>query len=114
MLQHNHLTPQIPARVVVLGSGGFIGGAITRRLQQAGLTTLALGRPAFDLLDAGAADRLTAALQPADTLVFVSAKAPVKNPAMLLENLRMGGYLATKAQAKLCEHWPTDPQITYS
>ena len=82
MLQHIHTTPQKPARAVVLGAGGFIGGAITRRLQQAGLTTSTLGRPAFDLLAA-------TALHPTDTLVFVSAKAPVKNPAMLLENLRM-------------------------
>jgi len=89
MLQHIHTTPQKPARAVVLGAGGFIGGAITRRLQQAGLTTSTLGRPAFDLLAANAVDQLATALHPTDTLVFVSAKAPVKNPAMLLENLRM-------------------------
>lgn len=90
MLTHTHLTPQTPARVVILGAGGFIGGAITRRLSQTGVAPLALGRPAFDLLAAGAADQLAEALQPTDTLIFVSARAPVKNPAMLLENLRMG------------------------
>lgn len=89
MLQHTHLAPQRPARAVVLGAGGFIGGAILRRLQRESIPTLALGRPAFDMLAPGAADQLAAALQPTDTLIFVSAKAPVKNPAMLLENLRM-------------------------
>jgi UDP-glucose 4-epimerase len=89
MLQHTHLTPQSPARTVVLGASGFIGGMIFRRLQKENIPTLALGRPAFDLLVPGAADQLAAALTPADTLIFVSAKAPVKNPAMLLENLRM-------------------------
>lgn len=89
MLTHTHLTPQRPTRAVILGAGGFIGGAIHRRLQSAGLATLALGRPAFDLLAPGAADQLASTLQPTDTLIFVSAKAPVKNPAMLLENLRM-------------------------
>jgi len=89
MLSHTHPTPQVPVRVLILGAGGFIGGAITRRLQQAGIPVLPLGRPTLDLLAANAADQLATTLQPTDTLVFVSAKAPVKNPAMLLENLRM-------------------------
>ena len=89
MLQHTHLNPQEPTRVVILGAGGFIGGASHRRLTQAGVATLALGRPTFDLLAPGAADQLAKTLQSSDTLVFVSAKAPVKNPAMLLDNLRM-------------------------
>jgi nucleoside-diphosphate-sugar epimerase len=95
MLTHSHPTPQTPARVVILGAGGFIGGAIRRRLQQAGIPTLALGRPACDLLAPHATDQLAATLQPGDTLVFVSAKAPVKNPAMLLENLRMAETVCT-------------------
>lgn len=104
MLQHTHLTPQAPARVVVLGAGGFIGGAITRRLHQAGLATLALGRPAFDLLAPGAGDRLAAALQATDTLIFVSAKAPVKNAAMLLENLRMAEVVCAALQRSPVAH----------
>jgi UDP-glucose 4-epimerase len=104
MLKHLNTAPQKPSRVVVLGAGGFIGGAILRRLQAAGVTTLALGRPAFDLLASGAADRLTASLQPADTLIFVSAKAPVKNPAMLLENLRMGEAVCGALQKQPVAH----------
>lgn len=89
MLTNLHSGPQKPARVVVLGAGGFIGGTILRRLQADGISTLALDLPAFDLLAPDAAQILAAALRPTDTLIFVSAKAPCKNNAMLLDNLRM-------------------------
>ena len=39
---------------------------------------------------ADAATRLAGELRPDDVLVFVSAHAPVKNVAMLMENIRMG------------------------
>lgn len=104
MLRHTHLTPQRPARAVVLGAGGFIGGAIFRRLQQEYVPLLALGRPAFDLLAPDAAHRLAAALQSTDTLIFVSAKAPVKNAAMLLENLRMAETVCAALQRSPVNH----------
>jgi len=89
MFTHLHPAATSPSRAVVLGAGGFIGGAIRRRLENEDINTVALGRPALDLLAQDAASQLAFVLQPADTLIFVSAKAPVKNPAMLLENLRM-------------------------
>jgi nucleoside-diphosphate-sugar epimerase len=104
MLQHTHPTPQKPARVVILGAGGFIGGAIHRQLQGDGVPTLALGRPAFDLLAAGAGEQLATTLQPDDTLIFVSAKAPVKNAAMLIENLRMAEPVCAALQQRPVAH----------
>jgi nucleoside-diphosphate-sugar epimerase len=90
MIANFHLSPRKPARAVVLGAGGFIGGAATRRLRSAGIEVAALGRDSCDLLASDAATRLAAELRPDDTLVFVSARAPVKNVAMLMENMRMG------------------------
>jgi len=104
MLRHTQLTPQRPARAVVLGAGGFIGGVILRRLQQAQIPLLALGRPAFDLLASGAPDRLAAALTATDTLIFVSARAPVKNPAMLIENLHMAEAVCTALERSPVAH----------
>jgi len=104
MLQHTYPTPQKPARAVILGAGGFIGGAIHRRLRQEGVPALALGRPAFDLLAPSAAEQLAATLQPDDVLIFVSAKAPVKNAAMLLENLRMGEAVCAALQQRPVGH----------
>jgi nucleoside-diphosphate-sugar epimerase len=77
-------------RAVVLGAGGFIGGAAARRLRSEGIEVAALSRDSCDLLALDAAPRLAAELRPDDTLVFVSARAPVKNVAMLMENIRMG------------------------
>jgi UDP-glucose 4-epimerase len=75
--------------VVVLGSGGFIGGAIVRELSATGTGVVALGRQQLDLLAEDAASQLVALLRPQDALVMVSAKAPCKTSAMMLENIRM-------------------------
>jgi nucleoside-diphosphate-sugar epimerase len=90
MIAHLHDTPRKPSRAVVLGAGGFIGGATARRLRSEGIEVAPLGRSSCDLLAPDAAARLAADLRPNDTLVFVSARAPVKDVAMLMENIRMG------------------------
>lgn len=90
MITHFHDSPHKPARTIVLGAGGFIGAAITRRLRSVGIEVAALGRSSCDLLASDAATRLAAELRPDDTLVFVSARAPCKDVTMLMENIRMG------------------------
>ena len=45
MLTHLNPQPARPPRVVVLGAGGFIAGAIVKRLKADGIEVLALGRP---------------------------------------------------------------------
>lgn len=78
-----------PIRVVVLGAGGFVGSAIVRQLQADGMTVAALTRLDVDLLSADAAKRLIDCLKPGDAIVFVSAIAPVRNPAQFVDNLIM-------------------------
>ncbi|MCK6453785.1 MAG: NAD(P)-dependent oxidoreductase [Alphaproteobacteria bacterium] len=89
MLHHALAAPAAPARVVVLGAGGFVGGALTRRLAAAGVPTLGLGRPGLDLLSPAASGALSATLRPDDALVVISACAPCKDAAMMIDNLRM-------------------------
>ncbi len=89
MLTHLHSEPNKPSRVVILGAGGFIAGAILHRLALDGIPILGLGRPALNLLAPGAAPRLLDVLKADDTLVFASAKAPVKDVGMLRENIVM-------------------------
>ena len=57
MLEHLESTTTRPARVVVGGAGGFVGGAIAGRLAANGMAVLALTRKELDLLrpDAAAA-----------------------------------------------------------
>jgi nucleoside-diphosphate-sugar epimerase len=89
MLQHGNAKPAMPARTVVLGAGGFIGGAIARKVGELGGTIEGFGRKELDLLDARAAEKLAAMLRADDALVIVSAHAPCKTPAMMAENIRM-------------------------
>jgi nucleoside-diphosphate-sugar epimerase len=88
----------------VLGAGGFIGGATARRLRSEGIEVAALGRDSCDLLAPEAATHLAAELRPDDTLVFVSARAPVKNVAMLMENMRMGEAVCAALQNQPVAH----------
>lgn len=104
MLIHHFETPQKPSRVVVLGSGGFIGGAIHRRLNAAGLTTLPLTRDQVDLEDTDAAVKLADLLEVGDTLVFVSAKAPCKDLGMLIENTHMAQSVCNALKIKPVTH----------
>lgn len=90
MLEHTNAAPVQPSRVVVLGAGGFVGSAICRQAERAGSPLLALTRKELDLLQEGAASRLAALLQAEDSVVIVSAIAPVKTVPMLMQNLRMG------------------------
>ena len=89
MLEHLFTEHTPPQRAVVLGAGGFIGGACLKRLQKAGIDTLPITRNEVELLGDGAADRLAEYIKDNDSLIVISAKAPVKNNDMLLENIIM-------------------------
>jgi UDP-glucose 4-epimerase len=104
MLTHVNSEARKPPRVVVLGAGGFIAGTILRRLAADGIPTLALGRPAFDLLAAGAAQQLAGALHADDTLIFASAKAPVKDVGMLRENVVMAEAVCAALRERPVTH----------
>src|SRR5437868_13119941 len=87
MLEHLNPSPRNPARVVVMGSGSFVGGAILARLEKQGIPRLGLGRAEVDLLSSEASSKLSALLRPEDAFVAVSAIAPCKDSAMLVENV---------------------------
>ena len=99
MLEHLNPAPQKPKRVVVMGAGGFVGGAILERLVKADVPAVGLARKDVDLLAPDASQKLAALLKGEDSFVAVSARAPVKNPDMLIENLIMvRAMLAALAQ----------------
>lgn len=104
MLHHIYDSPVIPKRVVVMGSGGFVGGAIVRRLQQRGIPVLPLTRRDVDLLAAGAGDRLASLLHLEDVFVAASAIAPVKNADMLKDNISLISAVADALKRQPVSH----------
>lgn len=89
MLEHTHFQPVRPQRVVIIGAGGFVGGAARALFAAEGTSTLALGRSELDLLASGATEQLAALLRPEDTVLMAAAEAPCKNTAMLVRNIQM-------------------------
>ena len=104
MLTHLLKTATHPNRVVILGSAGFVGSACCQRLESQGITVLSVPRTELDLTQPDAGETLAELLNPEDTLLFVSAKAPVKNEAMLIENLQMGKAVCEALQKSPVKH----------
>ena len=90
MLKHHAQPTNRPPRVVVVGAGGFVGQALVKHLHARGVSILAIGRSEIDLLTADAGNRLAAMLCHDDCVVLISARAPVKNNVMLIDNLHTG------------------------
>ena len=91
MISHAAARPRNPARVVVLGSRGFIGKALMERLRTQDVPTLGLASADIDLAAPAAADKLAAALKPSDAVVMLSALTPDRGRdiATLMKNLAM-------------------------
>ena len=89
MIEHLNGGVSTPARVVILGARGTAGGAAERLLKARGAPVLSLGQEELDLLSSDAAQRLRRDLRSDDSLLVISARAPVKDAAMLAENVRM-------------------------
>jgi nucleoside-diphosphate-sugar epimerase len=89
MIEQLNKHPKNPSRVVVLGASGFVGSSVADKLEAEAIATLRLGRSEVDLLQENAAKSLANYIQPEDSLVIVSAMAPVKNNSMLAYNITM-------------------------
>ena len=80
----------MPARTVIIGGGGFVGGAVVARLKAKEARVLSVARSDVDLLASNAAEKLAALLQPGDAIVVAAARAPCKDMSMLIDNMLMG------------------------
>jgi len=90
MLIHLNDKIKLPSRVVILGADGFVGSTSRKKLQGLGIDVLSLPRTELDLTDKNAANKLSRILKDDDVLIFISAKAPVKDEEMLILNLQIG------------------------
>jgi len=75
VLEHSSPVRKAPRRVVIIGAGGFVGGAIGDRLAADKVPMLAPTRNELDLLKPEASITLQRSLRADDSVVFVSALA---------------------------------------
>ena len=87
MLVHLNKKSKSPQRVVIIGGGGFVGGAIAERLRRDGISVELVTRAEVDLLAPDAVDRLAMRLKDGDSVVAAAAVAPCKTPEMLRDNV---------------------------
>lgn len=104
MLEHLNRAPQKPARAVVIGAGGFVGGAIARQLAREQVPVLAITRKQIDLLQQDAGKALADVVRADDAVVFVSALAPARNSVALMQNLAMAREVIAALSAKPVAH----------
>lgn len=104
MLEHGLQVPTFPKRVVIIGAGGFVGGAIATRLAREGVEVVALGRRDIDFADADASQRLQAILRPTDAVVAAAAAAPCVNTDMLVDNLVLSRAITSALAASPVDH----------
>src|SRR5258708_13488266 len=83
VLEHSSAVRKSPSRVVVLGAGGFVGGAISDRLTAERVPILALTRNELDLLKPEASATLQRLLRADDGVVSVSPLPPTPNNTLL-------------------------------
>jgi UDP-glucose 4-epimerase len=99
-LSHIYDAPRKPARLVVLGAGGFLGGRLLKACEAAGIEAAALGSRDIDLGDAAAPARLAQHLRAKDALVFLAALTPDKgrDSGTLMRNLAMARAVVEAAR----------------
>ncbi len=104
MLEHLNAKDEKPSRVVIIGAGGFVGGAVAARLERDGIPVLRITRADVDLLAPDAATKLGVLLKAGDSVVAASALAPCKNAEMLRDNMIQAAALIKSLQAVPLAH----------
>ena len=106
-LVHKNTSRQTPARVVVLGAGGFLAPVLIRTLERDGIPVRAIGSREIDLTLEGAATKLASEIQPDDAVVMAAALTPDKGRdiATLMRNLRMGENVCAALTASAPAHF---------
>ncbi len=106
MIAHGNASSTKPARVVLVGAGGFIGAALRMPLEAAGIPVLALRSADVDLSVPTAANALAEALRPSDAVVMLAAITPDKgrDAKALIKNLAMMDALCGAIAKVGCAH----------
>src|SRR3989338_1692690 len=75
-LLHQNKNKIKPARIVLIGSSGFIGSELLKYLQEKNVEVLSLSSKECNLLDPDECQKIATLLKPEDAIVFISAITP--------------------------------------
>jgi UDP-glucose 4-epimerase len=91
MLVHRNEIPVKPARVLILGAGGFLSPRLKGALERDGVPTKCIGSKEIDLMSEDAGTHLASQIRPDDALVMPAALTPDKGRDVptLMKNLKM-------------------------
>ena len=70
-------------RLVIIGSGSFIASGVIRNLKKNKLNYVPINRKKIDLINLSSIKKLKQLIKKKDSIIFISANAPVKNYKML-------------------------------
>lgn len=106
MVKHLNSQPANPGRVVVLGSGGFVGVKLCAALETAGISARGVRSSEINLCLPESADALRGLLQPGDAVVFLSAITPDKgrDAGAMVRNVLMSQHVATALENSPVAH----------
>jgi UDP-glucose 4-epimerase len=107
MLSHSLGQAEKPARVVILGSSGFVGSTLAQVLDRDGVAVRGVARKELDLTEPSAAERLAAMLKREDALVVPAGLTPDKGRTIgtLMANLRMAESVAAALERARVAHF---------
>jgi len=77
------------SRIIILGGGSFVASSFISLLKKNKIKFLSISKKKIDLTNINSIKKLSNLLRINDTVVFISAAAPVKNFKMLIQNLDM-------------------------
>jgi len=106
MPQHLNKQPSKPRRVVILGSGGFIGRKLSEKLAASGIEVQGVRSSDINLCSADSAVALRAIFRPDDVVVFAAAITPDKGKDVrtFMRNLQMAENVATALEGIALSH----------
>ena len=78
-----------PNRVILFGSNGFVAQGIKKQLLKQKIKFKSFGKDKINLINKSSINKIKKVIKNKDVVLFISAKAPVKNEKMFLENILM-------------------------
>ena len=104
MAKNINTIPKKPKRIIILGNEGFIASAIKKKLKQEKFNFISIGKNEIDLTKEISVKKLNSIIQDDDTILFIAAKAPVKNYEMFNDNIKICLNVCKAIERKIINH----------